>query len=570
MNKKTRNMTVHPAIIMHLIERQAGTLGKAILELIMNSVDAGAEKVSIKMDAAGYEVYDDGSGFKRIEEIEQLFEVLGFPHEENDHRTYGAFGIGRAQQWAFASTVWRTGDMMMDVNVRERGMEYDLVHGLEHQVGCAIFGTFYEPKLPSDIAAVERELTELAAYCPIPVTMNGKKITKDIGQIKWDIETEDAYIKVKDSGSLSVYNLGIKVRDYPGYLLGTGGIIVSKQQLDVNFARNDVLVSRCEVWKRIRKTVQQAVNTSATKKKAKVTDDMRARLVEQIVHGEIEPSEVEGVRLVKDARGRYHSLAALMRCMIGDCGFNRVTMHDGAQGTRRAAELVHINKVAFVLHSDMGEWASGVDTVELCKALLRERPYVDLDRIRSRVVDFAVAAESVNSDYELINPKELSKRDRAIMKAMTEASRGIAEAAWWGAKAAGLEPDRCPNRPRRLMFGRSEQALAWTDGDSYIAIDLRHARKIGKGLNGVTAVASTLLHEYCHDRPSNDAHDHDLEFYEIFHNASAQMIGKISMLLMKAYIREAGKAGVSINQKMLEAAGREMQVYALEDGTNAA
>lgn len=42
-----RSFKMHPQLLMSVIRNQAGSIGKAILELVMNSLDAGA----IRLDA---------------------------------------------------------------------------------------------------------------------------------------------------------------------------------------------------------------------------------------------------------------------------------------------------------------------------------------------------------------------------------------------------------------------------------------------------------------------------------------------------------------------------------------
>ena len=85
-----RKFSVHANIIYNLVSAQAGTLSKAVLECVMNSVDAGAKRVDIAVDADGVKISDDGQGFRSKAEIEQFFEVFGFPHEEGE-RIYGQF-----------------------------------------------------------------------------------------------------------------------------------------------------------------------------------------------------------------------------------------------------------------------------------------------------------------------------------------------------------------------------------------------------------------------------------------------------------------------------------------------
>lgn len=82
-----QTFTVSPHIIYSLIKAQAGTLAKAVLECIMNSVDAGATSLQISVTSTGLEVIDDGKGFRSREEIEACFGVFGFEQKEGD-RTY--------------------------------------------------------------------------------------------------------------------------------------------------------------------------------------------------------------------------------------------------------------------------------------------------------------------------------------------------------------------------------------------------------------------------------------------------------------------------------------------------
>ena len=46
----TRKFRMHPDLLFSVIKAQAGTLAKALMELVMNSVDAGASRIEIMMD----------------------------------------------------------------------------------------------------------------------------------------------------------------------------------------------------------------------------------------------------------------------------------------------------------------------------------------------------------------------------------------------------------------------------------------------------------------------------------------------------------------------------------------
>jgi DNA mismatch repair ATPase MutL len=79
-----------PQIIHHIIYSQAGSIGKAIIELLMNSVDASAKAVTLTMTKDGFECADDGNGFASREDVLLYFGRFGTPHAEGD-ATYGSW-----------------------------------------------------------------------------------------------------------------------------------------------------------------------------------------------------------------------------------------------------------------------------------------------------------------------------------------------------------------------------------------------------------------------------------------------------------------------------------------------
>lgn len=87
MSKETLSFTVSPSIIRHLIERQAGTLDKAILELITNGIDAGASRIDVEfVNEYKIRVRDNGRGFRTREEVEKHFGDFGFDHNTEEER----------------------------------------------------------------------------------------------------------------------------------------------------------------------------------------------------------------------------------------------------------------------------------------------------------------------------------------------------------------------------------------------------------------------------------------------------------------------------------------------------
>ena len=57
---------LHHNLINHLVDRQAATPEKALLELVMDAADAGATRVDIMISAGGFTIVDDGKGYPEL------------------------------------------------------------------------------------------------------------------------------------------------------------------------------------------------------------------------------------------------------------------------------------------------------------------------------------------------------------------------------------------------------------------------------------------------------------------------------------------------------------------------
>ena len=280
MSTETRTLSLHPMAIYTFIRAQSGSLAKALAESAMNSIDASATQVDIELTSYGFVVKDDGQGFQSKDEIAAWFETLGFPHDEGNHRVWGVFGMGRAQAWSYARTVWTSNQFRMDVDVKKRGLDYELRLLPVARPGTRIDGTFYQPMSDADILRAEQELEKLLQYMPGIVTLNGRRINKDPLQEEWTLETEDAYIRILDkkTGGIQLYNVGVFVQQMGYYQYKVSALVVSKigRAFKLNVARNEVLQAECEVWRRVRKVLEDYADKKASppaKKKLSVKEE---------------------------------------------------------------------------------------------------------------------------------------------------------------------------------------------------------------------------------------------------------------------------------------------------------
>jgi len=524
-----RNFSVAPSIIYHLIVAQAGSLGKAALECVMNSTDAGATRIDIEVNRKGISIRDDGQGFRSREEIESYFEVFGFEHQEGD-RTYGKFGIGRGQLWSFCSTVWRTGTFKMDVDIKNKGLNYDLVENLEPAKGVAIEGTFYTPLKTSEISAFEKEIEDLAKYLQIPLYLNGKLISVAPATQKWDHDTEEAWIRITDGSTLAVYNLGVLVSHYPSYRFGCGGVVVTKPgvRLELNMARNDVLVAQCQVWKKIRKFLQTKSDERVRTKKTRLTEHELENFARRIAAGEISYEDVKSLKILTDIGGRGFTLKEVLWRVCNSGRTPLVVAPDGS----RLGERAHRGKLAFVLATKTLE-RFGVESVHELRSVLEtfcgaRLPYWKDVRTEESVEK---AVPSLRDGYEVIPHGELTKHDRAALAALCEMERHVFYAM---GRAHLLERDaEC----RDIRIGVSDTALAWTDGSSMIVFDRGICDLMKRGIGGFNALANVLVHEYLHENSDVGSHQHDAYFYERYHEMTCGESGMLDQAVYRGMKR---------------------------------
>lgn len=556
----TRTFTVAPSIIYSLIKAQAGTLAKGLLECIMNSVDAGAQAIDIVVEPGHLVVSDDGKGFETREAIEECFEVFGFEHREGE-RTYGQFGIGRAQLWNFCSTVWHTNQFRMDVDIKHKGLDYDLVEGVGPVRGLRIEGAFYEPLKQSDILACERELQELIAYLEVPVTFNGERLNKDASEAKWTLTTPDAWVALQSHArTLSVYNLGVKVRDYPAEQFGTGGVVVTRPgvRLALNMARNDILVAECKVWRRIRPLLQRSTDEQV-KRGGRLSEAQLANLATRFLAGDAPYEQVAGLKLVTDIVGGKHTLAEFLKRWRNDTLDGVATWvprYKAGPVHEESHRAGHVFVVAEATLTRFGE-RSLQSLLTRLKARAADEPNLEhLLRAGRRPLKVEEACDRachrIREGYTVIVPKDVTKEEHAMLQAAQEASNAL------GALIRKATGRASGAKCRVLQLGVSECAAAWTDGSSFIAIERRFFGKCMKdGLGGAIQLLNTLVHELLHEGPSTGTHVHDEQFYAAFHGVVTSdawcHFGSIVERMLRSHLHARRKAKLPVGSTLVRA-----------------
>ena len=405
----------HAAV--HLIMKQAGTHQKALLENVMNAVDAGATRVDISVTEAGYEVRDDGRGFRTMSEIEDYFERFAFNHDGDalqSERTYGRFGIGRAQQWKYARCTYRSRTFQMDMDFQTHQLEYDLTRDLPDQPGTVITGVWYQRLTPAAATNIVRDLSQLVRYVPVPVFINRVQVSRDPTAEEWDIVTDAFYFRGDPHGQLRVYNAGVFVREYFTSMFDMGGLIVTRVPIGVNNARNDVERSD-PTWRGIVRTVNAHLNRGQPRKP---TGAALKPYAQKLLRGEPD-EQLMDLNLFQDITGKKFTL----RRLLSRLSSVRAVLAEQDEYDEKVT-AVHRANAAFVFHPGTLE-LFGVDRVETLISALERASLTLKFYMPPDLKTFATVDEAMPSLTGETRPKlDLDKPEHHALMSLREALRG--------------------------------------------------------------------------------------------------------------------------------------------------
>lgn len=569
MTRKKRSLGMHPNLLYDIIMRQAGTLQKAILEGVMNAIDAGATECRVNLGTHDFTIEDNGRGFQSEQEIEDWFDTFGTPHEEGD-ATYGRFRMGRGQLFAFGENHWITRQFEMEVNVKKSGFDYDLIEHKQIFQGTRISVKLYDPITPSDLERAKAELRKFVAWAQIPVILNGEQVSKLPTDGKWDFEDEDAYYALSaDRSQLTVYNLGVLISDFWAGRFGVGGTIVTKKPVEVNFARNDIQAI-CPVFKRIQTKIK-ADSGKAAKKKTKLTDAERDMLVKDFLAGEMSVEDAAELRALTDVNGRSWPISKLAKIphqfgghlavasrgdqmietaqrrgisfSIDEATLERFGANDGESFLARVKECCQ-------------RVADASSSTRWCPKARDIYAIADMNKDEISIVDRDFLGGFVNSDHIALTERELTPDQKIILKAITSAAKVMITA---------LNRSSYEDRSfdwRQIHLGKSDTALAWTDGTKNIWFDVEFARQLRRGYAGAYQVSMTMLHEFLHTGPDTATHEHDHHFYQSFHDISGDPnidpVGLTADRMMMQFMQYLRQNKKKLSSKLLAAADADL------------
>lgn len=538
-----KSFVAHANLVYQAMTRQAGTLGKAILEGVMNSIDAKATKVEITLNQTEFIITDDGTGMNTENEVNEYFRTLGTPHETDETGTikdakYGEYRMGRGQIFAQGISRWRTGPFELLVDLKTWGLDFEQRPNPDDNKGCSILTTLYNPLSIADLQSNLAETKRFCKYVEIPVFLNGKQINTPPKDKTWTKEDDIAYYQIEKSDhrqtGVELYQQGVYVERIPTWQDGLNGVVVTKNRMTLNFARNQAMRD-CPVYKAVAKTLKGFGEKTAKTKKNLSQSERIATILR--AEGNYNNKAFQKQLVFEDIQGRAWSSNTLTRAVS-----KYQTLPDGsvplsfAQPGDRKADKIMQQKQGIVLSLETlrSLEIAGIEVTQetFIQTFLSYRAekaltYVELDLL----------TEKISESYHLIDPNKLTPKETRVIKIL----KSICDDLSYIIKGHSRR-----NHTRELRVGTSETAQGWTDGETYIAIERDFLKR---NLSGTPQdfgnLVLLLIHEQCHDEPDSQTHVHSPEFYKSYHDTSKRS-PYLTMKAFISYISELEKDGKTL------------------------
>lgn len=549
-----RSFNVHPGIIRHLIKEQAGTLVKAVAELVMNSVDAGAKQVDLAFHRDGsFTVKDNGRGFGGRDEIEKFFETFGTPHEDGDAQ-FGRFRIGRGQIMAFADTTWRSGHFIMDVRFLDdcAPLGYTLIETDIEFEGCQIEGVITDRSALDELIysgllskgqdewhySGHDTFVQAIKYIKVPLLLAGKQLNTPPPLCAWTEEDEFGYYLFDGSSELKVYNQGVYALAIKRREFSVGGIFVSKIPIKLNMARNSWLYG-CPALENMKKVGRKAFQASIRQSAQMSERDLGALIfkVARQAHT-IDQAEAEvlcDTRFILELSGKRISPREFL-------SHTRFSLYDG-QSSLIAERAVAEGRFAIMVPRmfDLADLEcnddSAFDFLFQLSDLFDEFLTGEWEH---SFTPFEELKKSYAGSTAVVADADLSAKQLAALCALRHVSAHIARLTGDPAK-----------RLRKISAGRSDCFNGWTNGFDYICINVKslHDETSFYHANHIPGLVSLAFHEFCHQGASSlDEHEHGIDFYKRFHDAvRSQEFGGIVLACHLKYMKLLLKSDIDIS-----------------------
>jgi len=450
----------------------------------------------------------------------------------------------------------------MTVDVKNMGLEYKLVKGLPHFGGCRIeidlyhnpIGEYNYRSLDVLKSAVKKHIEFMEGV----ISFNGEQLNTPASTLKWDYEDDVALYMFGKGQDLAFYNLGAFVTTQSASRAGVTGVVVSKKQLEVNFARNEIM-SSCPVYASMQEVIKKNRITKIRKRKRSLSRNERIALLCDLRDGGVKYQDIRALNLVELSNDKMMSLDKIRQI--------RIPWTFAPHGERVADRLMYLDQAVCINEELLDELDYSGDSRTFFDWLLRAA-YASDSRYRG----------GLQSQWEPMKRcyQEFRTGQGGLASGFTNVLTRIPQEKWTVAEkriVKALQKFDCWDN-RVICIGTSDTSLAWTDGHSYICLAREYLRSMSfNNIWSVSHLVMTMFHELAHTDSTEDSHHHGMEFYRAFHNIVAgegrnysptYIMGELPSRLRNLQKEHYQEKVVQREEKLL--AARNKKLGLLDDG----
>lgn len=522
IQSQRHNIEANDSLIRSVIVDQTDNLEKGWREGIQNGIDSpNSTEVKLSYDSDYTLIRDDGDGVELSEEEGlKLLTVMGNSSKAaDDSETVGEFGIGKGQIIAKGKTVFFSGDTALAFDIKGWGLaaetvpladlyEYlldkdqewaqavDAYINKDSYDGLGVLVSHYEDEVPSENSykwnSYKREMKNRFAFVEsvrdTEVHLNGTQISDKEPVDRINTTKSDTHHEVSDlgntgsveitveegRGSLEVHSGGIYVTDVDSR--GIEGTVVTDQNLRLNFARNEIK-SGCPIWNKVEERLNEIRRKLfSDNNDNEVNQDARKFVAQEIKNHGTEDLQTEPVfQTATESLVSFNEIVSQSEIAVASTGNPAADRLEEAYGM---IVLDNTDPATKVLIDNEDELATDEDLPGRAEAQEKAKD------------------EGLMVDYEQVNKHDLAPRKFQKL--------GIAK----------LLAEKMDIK-RKIDWGKSDIANAWTDGTTYIRIT-ETAAPDSKWVQWVPQMWRILCHEDAHKYPDKEEASHGRRFDERF------------------------------------------------------
>lgn len=471
MSKKV-NFVMDEELLKSAIERQAGSVLKAIEEGIQNVFDAKATRMEIILNRRGFIIRDNGCGMT-LKDIDEYFRVFGRSAKKGNSDQRGEFGMGRGQIFVQGLTKIRTKKYQMRTNYK-RSISYKLRKGLSNMQGLEVMCMFYKPFDKKWDYRYDSTMTGLKKYFlpeNIEVSINGQPFKIDM-EILEEYSNEEFTVFKTPTFQNRIFSQNLYVKHFD---TTTDINIHCNKKMELNFARN-AFIDDAESTKRLYNLIAEIEQKELLKKKSYDATTGK-NILEFIDDGRLNEKDFHSKRIIELADGTMISIKEIR---------NKKVIFGGKNNTSdRAIQAGHT-----VIN----------DRIQNILESLKQQGKITMN-LDHRTTPSDVVPSGFFKEASLLKLfRKYGKKPMLNFFHLLYINKKVFDT------------------KRELLLGKSDIANAWTDGYDTIHFDWNMFSKHTNKTVVMMDLFTTLCHEYAHeDDDTNETH-HDANFYKRYYD----------------------------------------------------